>query len=46
VVLRRDLDHDPSGLQITGRVLFSYAFTLLAALCSYFLIRWMAGTYG
>jgi hypothetical protein len=44
--MRRDLHHDLSGLQITGRVLFSCALTLLAALCAYFAIRWMAGVYG
>jgi hypothetical protein len=43
--LRPDLHHDLSGLQITGRVLFSSAFTVLAVLCAYFLIRWMAGVY-
>jgi len=30
--VRHDLDHDLSGLQIAGRVLFSCAFTGLAAL--------------
>jgi hypothetical protein len=40
-----DLDHDLSGLQITGRVLFSCAFTVIAALCVYFAIRWLAGVY-
>ena len=43
---QRDLDHDLSGLQITVRVLFCCAFTLLAALCAYFAIRWMASVYG
>jgi hypothetical protein len=41
-----DLDHDPTGLQITGRVMFSCAFTALAALSVYFAIRWLAGVYG
>jgi hypothetical protein len=40
-----DLHHDLNGLQITVRVVFSCAFTLLAALAAYFAIRWMAGVY-
>jgi hypothetical protein len=44
--IRRDVQHDLSGLQVTGRVLFSCAFTLLAALCAYFAIHWMGGEYG
>jgi hypothetical protein len=43
--VRDNLDRDLSGLQITGRVLFSCALTLLAALFAYFAIRWMAGVY-
>jgi len=43
--VRHNLDHDLSGLQMTGRALFSCAFTLLAALFVYFAIRWMAGVY-
>jgi hypothetical protein len=45
MAVRRSFHPDLSGLQITGRVLFSSAFTLLAALCAYFAIRWMAGVY-
>ena len=44
--IRRDVQHDLSGLQVTSRVLFSCAFTLLAALCAYFAIHWMGGEYG